>query len=149
MKIDDYQKKLALSMINKFTREFTDKTGLNINIHVPEFVRFENDSMKYLLTLPKVEQIFLECVPVELQPDMALKCRSRKRHIVDLRTMFCSIAYRLNFTFSDIGRYIQRDHTTVIHLTRKADDLLATDERFASLYNSITYQMSKHYDKDL
>jgi hypothetical protein len=149
MRIDDYQRKLALSLISKFTRDFNDKTGLSVNVHVPEFVKFENDNMKYLLTLPKVEQIFLECVPVELKPDMALKCRSRKRQIVDLRTIFCSIAYRLNFTLSDIGRYIQRDHTTIIHLTRKADDLLATDERFASLYNSITYEMSKHYDKDL
>jgi hypothetical protein len=148
MKIDDYQRKLALSLISKFTRDFNDKTGLNVNIHVPEFVKFENDNLKYMLTLPRVEQIFLQCIPVELKPEVQLSCRSRKRHIVDLRTMFCSIAYRLNFTLSDIGRYINRDHTTIIYLTRKADDLLETDEHFASLYNSITYQMSKHYDED-
>jgi hypothetical protein len=146
MKIDDYQRKLALSMISKFSREFAEKTGLNVNIHVPEFVKLENNNVKHLLTLPKVEQLFLECIPPELRLEVKLSCRSRKRNIVDLRTMFCSIAYKLNFTLSDIGRYINRDHTTIIHLNRKAEDLLATDDRFASLYNSITYQMSKHYD---
>lgn len=146
----DYQKKIAVNMTQKFIKEFKEKTGLKVMVHITELGNIDQENvLKHLLTLEKVEKIFLMCLPPEMAEDFRLRSRSRKRDQVDIRSMFCAIAYRLNFTLSDIGRHIDRDHTTVIHLNRKADNLLDIDERFASIYNSIAYKMSKYYDQDL
>lgn len=146
----DYQKKIAVNMTQKFIKEFKEKTGLKVMVHITELGNIDQENvLKHLLTLEKVEKIFLMCLPPEMAEDFRLRNRSRKRDQVDIRSMFCAIAYRLNFTLSDIGRHIDRDHTTVIHLNRKADNLLDIDERFASIYNSIAYKMSKYYDQDL
>lgn len=149
MTTNDYQKKVALSLIKKFTQEFKEKTGLKCMVHITELGGVDQENvLNNLLTLEKVEKIFLNCLPPEISEGFRLRNRSRRREQVDIRTMFCSIAYRLNFTFSDIGRFLGKDHTTIIYLNRKADNLLDIDERFASIYNSITYKMSKHYDQD-
>lgn len=146
----DYQKKIAVNMVQKFIKEFKDKTGLKVMVHITELGNVDEENMlKSLLTLEKVEKIFLMCLPSEIANGFRLRSRSRKRDQVDIRCMFCAIAYRLNFTLSDIGRHIDRDHTTIIHLNRKADNLMDIDEQFASLYNSIAYKMSKYYDQDL
>ncbi len=41
--------------------------------------------------------------------------RSRKTEVLTLRNRFCVDAYKEGFGLSEIGRYLKRDHTTILH----------------------------------
>ena len=41
--------------------------------------------------------------------------RSRKLEVVRLRTAYCREAYASGYGVAEIGRYLKRDHTTIIH----------------------------------
>ena len=45
--------------------------------------------------------------------------RSRKTEVLTLRNRFCVDAYREGFGLSEIGRYLKRDHTTILHSVHK------------------------------
>lgn len=49
--------------------------------------------------------------------EVALK--SRKTEVLTLRNRFCVDAYREGFGLSEIGRYLKRDHTTILHSVHK------------------------------
>lgn len=151
MNNSDYQRKVALSLIDRFRREFYEKTGLRAMVHVNNFPKDSMGGMSTgtVISLQQVETIFIGSLPPEIQDTFVLRTRSRKRDLVDLRSMFCSIAYRMNFTYASIGKYIGKDHTSIIHLNRKADALLDTDPRYANMYNNIAEKMTQVYDKSI
>lgn len=41
--------------------------------------------------------------------------KSRKSEVVRVRTNFCKEAYQKGYGVSEIGRYLKRDHTTILH----------------------------------
>ena len=41
--------------------------------------------------------------------------KSRKTEVCRVRNEFCKQAYNNGFTASEIGRYLKRDHTTILH----------------------------------
>lgn len=41
--------------------------------------------------------------------------RSRKIEVCRVRNEFCKEAYHKGYTASEIGRYLKRDHTTILH----------------------------------
>lgn len=41
--------------------------------------------------------------------------QSRKSEVVRARTHYCKQAYQKGYTVSEIGRYLKRDHTTILH----------------------------------
>jgi len=45
--------------------------------------------------------------------------RSRKTEVLTLRNRFCVDAYKEGFGLSEIGRYLKRDHTTILHSVHK------------------------------
>tara|TARA_R100001463_G_scaffold62012_3_gene114886 strand:+ start:280 stop:873 length:594 start_codon:yes stop_codon:yes gene_type:complete len=68
--------------------------------------------------------------------------RSRKRHFVDARKMFCHIARRkTKLTYGVIGDMVKIDHATVIHSIKKADLHLEMDVNFLNAYNEIESKM--------
>ncbi len=136
-----YQRQLAEKMIRSFADEFRHKTGLRITINLDRFVAenvIENPSLS-IMSLDVLKKHFMDSLPEDfrLQNLDVLETRSRKRDLVDLRSMFCYIAVSMNFTLVSIARFINRDHTTIIHLKRKAEDLLKVDPAYRSRYNYI------------
>ena len=56
-----------------------------------------------------------------------IKLRTRKKEWVLARALFCTIAHQdFKFSKSDIGRYLDLNHATVIHLIKKANDTYKT-----------------------
>lgn len=45
--------------------------------------------------------------------------RSRDRKSVALRNQFCEDAYARGFGYSEIGRYLKKDHATIVHSIRR------------------------------
>lgn len=60
-----------------------------------------------------------------------IRIKSRRRHQQDLQKIFCKFAHwHLRLSLSFIGKYIDRDHASVLHACRKYDNLYATDKDF-------------------
>jgi hypothetical protein len=71
-----------------------------------------------------------------------LNIKSRKRHIVDARKIFCKLA-RLNTTcsFEQIGKVINKDHATVIYNVTKADIHIEQDSLFRAKYHKVLSEL--------
>lgn len=64
--------------------------------------------------------------------------RSRREDLVIHHQAFCKICKDLNYGPSEIARYLNKDHSTVIYSIRKATDLISiNDNRFLNVYNSV------------
>ena len=59
---------------------------------------------------------------------------TRKRNNVEARVIFSKILREKKTPLETIGSYLDRHHTTVIHLLKLADDLMETDEKFKEKY---------------
>jgi len=60
-----------------------------------------------------------------------VRVKSRKREQQDLQKIFCKFAHwHLKFSLSFIGKYINRDHATVLFSCKKYDALYRTDKEF-------------------
>lgn len=53
--------------------------------------------------------------------------RSRERHLVDVRHTFMVSLRKRGYKTTDIGRYLGKDHATVIHATKKIKELCDYD----------------------
>jgi 5-methylcytosine-specific restriction endonuclease McrA len=45
--------------------------------------------------------------------------RSRRKEVVFARAVFCCISRKMGYSFPEIGKHIDRDHTSVMHLFNK------------------------------
>ena len=91
------------------------------------------------------DEVYLKLLKKQVQNVCCIEditIRSRKRHIVDARKMFCHIARRkTKLTYGVIGDMIKIDHATVIHSIKKADLHLEMDVNFLNAYNEIESKM--------
>lgn len=75
--------------------------------------------------------------------DMALvRGRTRKRRLVMPRQIaqFCCFFYRNDMSLTEVGRFFDRDHSTVIHSISVVRDLASVDENFkAKMIEIIQY----------
>ena len=61
-----------------------------------------------------------------------LTCPSRYKHYIAARALFVAImqAYRPHVSSGALGQWLKRDHSTVLNLARRAEQLLRDDEEF-------------------
>lgn len=66
--------------------------------------------------------------------------RSRRRPVSDARKIFCYLSYEKmdgRKSLHDIGAFIGKDHSTVIHNRDEAKNLITNDKKFAAQYQSV------------
>ena len=75
-----------------------------------------------------------------------LRSKKRNRRLVWARQVFNLIAYReQGFTLNQVGRFIDRDHSTVLHSLRNHDNLIGCkDLTYIRMYENILYEMNKN-----
>ena len=84
-----------------------------------------------------------ETIKKELDIDLTVE-NSRKRHVVDARRIYCDLAKEFGYyTFDDIGKHINKNHATVIHLTKTSKDLIKFDKEYKKKYDFIFEQIEK------
>jgi len=59
---------------------------------------------------------------------------TRKRINVEARVIFSKILREMKTPLETIGSYLNRHHTTIIHLLNLGNDLIETDEKFKEKY---------------
>jgi transcriptional regulator of heat shock response len=64
--------------------------------------------------------------------DVYSKCR--KRDVVEARMMLASMLREMGFSLNTIGSFLNKDHTTIIHYTRKLNQLIDVDKVFLTKY---------------
>ena len=107
------QERLLNDRINKLKAEVYDLTcKINNPYQAPQYdVQF----VKLLQLVTSVTNIFADDI-------MGIK---RDRPMVVARALFSYVArVHLNRTYTDIGRYLNRDHSTIIHLCKNYTDYI-------------------------
>ena len=146
---DDYRYRLATKMVDKFLKDLKEKTGLRASIMMDHLnPSKENAFLGKIVSLEMLEEIFLEAYPVksDINP---LHTKGRKIEHVEARCVFCHIAReKLKFSYPGIGNYIQKDHSSIMHMTRRANNLLDTDDKFYNLYYKTIENLKIVYAKN-
>ena len=146
----EYRNYLANKLIKEFVENFKNQTGLKIAIRINDdqlldIISLDESKEKLpIISLSILQDIILKNMPYSISSE-EFKSKDRRRQFVDARIIFSHIARRLNFNFSYIGKYTNRDHTTIIHQSRKCEELLDTDPTFTSLYHLIINKITKAY----
>jgi hypothetical protein len=71
---------------------------------------------------------------IEERFNLDIMNRDRKRDTVDARMIFSKILRENGHTFSNIARYLNKDHTTILHYTEQCMFVLKNDLRLMSIY---------------
>ncbi len=63
-----------------------------------------------------------------------IKTKSRIRDAVDARMVFCRILRDRGHQWTSIGKYLSKDHSTIIHLFQQSTDIFPLDGRLMQMY---------------
>jgi chromosomal replication initiation ATPase DnaA len=132
--------------IAKFKKQFQEKHGIKLIVLSPA------DNINRL-TIPEAAEIINRHLVKysALHYKKPAKKKSRREDTVIHSQAFCKICKDLNYGPSEIARFLDKDHSTVIYSIRKASDLLSiNDNRFLTVYNSVKKEIiNKMYGRDI
>jgi chromosomal replication initiation ATPase DnaA len=109
----------------------------------------ESDTiLKSIVSLDALEKRFLKSIPFSVDKN-PIRTKSRKREYVDLRCVFYYLACKhIGFPLIAAGRFSDRDHTSILHMNKRAEALIETDDKFRSLYSTIYNNITEKYAED-
>lgn len=146
----EYQQRLAYKMSKAFIEELFEKTGMHATIKIDnlKMVPTEKGPINKIISLDILENSLIKVVPIPLEKN-PMRTPSRKGEYVEVRCVFCHIACKvLGFSLVAVARHIKRDHTSIIHMNKRAEQLLETDERFRNFYKIIFDALNKEQHVD-
>lgn len=147
MTTKEYKNKLALKLIRSFVNDLHSKTGMKATVKIDRLYipkDDQGDRIKEIMSLDILEQRFMEAVPFPITGN-PLHSKSRKGEYVDLRCIFSHIACKhLAFPLIAVGRYLKKDHTSIIHMCKRGDNMLENDDMFTKLYDTIFTKINSH-----
>ena len=126
-------------LISKFKKRIFDSHGIKLTILTPA------DDI-YRLTIPETADIvnkhLLKYNFNNKKKSVDLQNKSRRDDRVLHHQVFCKICKDMNYTLTEIGRYLDKDHSTIIYSIRRATDMIyINDNRFLTVYNSVKKQV--------
>ena len=73
-----------------------------------------------------------------------IKSDARYREVVDARRMFCVLARKnLYMPFKAIGKFVKRDHASVVYYNKQHDALMQTDKTYEYFFNLCEYAVKE------
>lgn len=123
-------------LVDDFKKEFHDKLG-----YYPEVIVKSSrvDSPIPYMKMEELEEHFTSFLPMKFGKMVPLKSKLRYRDIVELRFIFCYLAYKLGYTSTKIGEFLnKRDHTTILYNIIQFKNLIELSSGFRDKYMSIT-----------
>jgi len=64
-----------------------------------------------------------------------LKDESTDRHVVDARKIFSKIGMKY-YSSTYLGKFLNKDHSTILYYKKEAENLIETDSIFKSFYDT-------------
>jgi len=139
------EKKILEQLTNKFINDVRKELNMHIYPEIKGNILFLTNKTTKKLSLEELQTIFSQNYP-RINGVTHFRSKSRARYLTDARSIFCHIARRMRYTTVEIGKFLNKDHTTVVHMTQKTNDLLQTDPFFNELYTDISNKIDD-YDK--
>ena len=76
---------------------------------------------------------------IESRLDIKLNKNTRKKEYIFARALFYALAYDgKRFTYSTIGKYMGKDHATVLHSVKNVLPQIMFDEKYKRLYDELS-----------
>ena len=98
------------------------------------------------ITLGQFMHFFDKVSPVPLH-DFAHHKKARADHI-KFRALFTAVARRLGrFSLNQIGTLFNRDHASILHYTKRHEELVNTDDDYALVYMDLEENIKKLMDE--
>ena len=99
--------------------------------------------LSFRTILQEVSEVF------EISEDL-IKGRNREHAIICARTAYFALTKQFlpAYTLAKIGKYVNRDHSTVYHNWSKHNDWMEVYAEYAELYNRVEYRCSKYFIHD-
>ena len=84
----------------------------------------------------------MEQIAIEIEEEFGvtldeLKSKSRIRSIVEARHLFCYFAHERGYTYTYIGKFINRDHSSVINGKSNVTDLRKFNDEFKKKFDRL------------
>lgn len=92
---------------------------------------------------------------IENEMGAPLEAPKRRRELNYARAVFCKIARDMaspyTMPYADIGKYINRNHATVMHSCKSVFDEAMTEPKFKTMYEvlSLTFDDLKNHEADM
>jgi len=77
--------------------------------------------------------------------DVDILKNTRQRRIVDVRHCLSYALRKRDYTYTEIGRMLKKDHATIIHAERKVEELYLVDRDFTKLVNAVNDVIDNFY----
>jgi hypothetical protein len=140
-----YDRELEDELIIEFVNKFHQRTGYYPTVITKSRI---TDMGVVILTLSDLEKYFDPYIPsIVFGRKITLGAKDRIRELVELRCMFFFIGRSMNYSLSELGRYLgNRDHTTVIHGVNVFKNLYETDQKFREKYHLIINKIKRDYE---
>ena len=98
------------------------------------------------LTLGQFMHFFDKVSPMPLH-EFALHKKARAEHI-RFRALFTAVARRLGrFSLNQIGTIFNKDHASILHYTKRHEELVNTDDDYALVYMDLEDNIKKLMDE--
>jgi len=107
----------AYEVISKFKDEFYLRFGV-----VPAVIYKFNHTHYFPVSMKELEQICNMFVEDRENAQINTKCR--KRSIVQVRQIFFYIGVKMGYGLTNLGKYLDYDHATVIHASKVVSNLI-------------------------
>jgi len=137
----DNQELNILQEVKKFKMKLNDKYGIDVHVFV------KNDTERLSLEAIEVScvRVFNRMFPLLDDVD-TISGRTRVRQFVMLRQIFCYIAVNeYSYGKSETGRYMLRDHATVIHSIKACENYMFQRHReFMDTMISVKQELQKY-----
>lgn len=129
--------RLEKELIDKFMSDFNEKAGYYPTVVGKYQLVQDKHETKHisLQTLDRYFEIFVR--ELYTTRSITLMDKWRYRPLVELRSMYMFLARLMKYTFVDIAKYMNRDHTSIIHGVHTFRNMYETDEMFRQKYFKI------------
>jgi chromosomal replication initiation ATPase DnaA len=117
--------------IDRFKKSFSKDTGMKLLI-IPFYSKNKDERI-----IKSIHEIVIETLNVDPAT------RNRKGPIVIARQIFCKITKDLGYTYTYLARYLNKDHSTLIHAYNKAEELIyIKDTMFTEKYEQVIREIN-------
>lgn len=137
-----YSRMLEERLIEKFKKEFLEKTGkvLRVQDYQPNGLPFP------IISLHDLQSICEEFLPEGSKG--GLKRKTRYLEWVYPRMIFCNIAYAMGYSIKNIAEYMELDRTTIYNAVSTVDKLMFTNYfEVTDLYKRIVNKINHTHNE--
>ncbi len=144
----------ANEVIEEYKKDFHNRFGFTINIYFQTRTLDNIPQISLQEIYDNIEEYLYQLYTNKLVPGSygkvpipnGLKTKSRVQGLRVLRQIFCNIALEFGYSSTEIARFIDIDHATVLHSKNVINELLETkDRQVTELYCHVKSNLAIKY----